>query len=38
MLDKQERNAGMLDTIFTISTVVFFALCVLYVTFCDELR
>jgi len=28
----------MLDTIFAISTLVFFTLSVLYVKFCDELR
>ena len=33
-----EERTAMLDTIFAISTVLFFGLSVLYVKFCDGLR
>ena len=36
--ESEEERAAMSDTIFTISTVIFFVLSVLYVKFCDGLR
>ncbi len=36
--ETDERRTAMLDTIFTISTLVFFVLSVMYVKFCDGLR
>ena len=38
MLCKLRRKDAMLDTIFSISTLIFFGLSVLYVKFCDGLR
>ena len=35
--DRRSRNA-MLDTMFSVATVVFFAASLLYVRFCDGLR
>jgi hypothetical protein len=35
---ENEERTAMFDTIFTISTLIFFGLSVLYVKFCDGLR